>query len=233
MDIRCRMYMTYDIVCSYRIRHRMYVRCRMSDVQCRTSSQAGGGSFRWFEGTGSPAHGKGKWAVPFRQQELHFKPCNKPQDSVRNTVFVTVVFSHPKKRLWLRSTGIDSWPAKCTDCLWVCQRASQHQDHGIQYCIRYCMHISYTISYIYLYDIVYDIVYNIVYEIVYDIAYDIIYNMHSTCRFLSRKRWPSMLKRQHSETGSPLIALSRATLSRTLQSGTVDRKLARGSCKQG
>ena len=30
MDTRCRMYMTYDIVGSYRIRHSMYVRCRMS-----------------------------------------------------------------------------------------------------------------------------------------------------------------------------------------------------------
>ncbi len=38
MDIRCRMYMTYDIVCSYRIRHRMYIRCRMStyDIVCLT-----------------------------------------------------------------------------------------------------------------------------------------------------------------------------------------------------
>jgi hypothetical protein len=39
MDIRCRMYMTYDIVCSYRIRHRMYVRCRMSTydtIVCQT-----------------------------------------------------------------------------------------------------------------------------------------------------------------------------------------------------
>ena len=38
MDIRCRMYMTYDIVCSYRIRHRIYVRCRMStyDIVCQT-----------------------------------------------------------------------------------------------------------------------------------------------------------------------------------------------------
>ncbi len=34
-------------------------------------------------------------------------------------------------------------------------------------------------------------------------------------------------------TVSPLIVLSRATLSRTLQSGTVDRKRARGSCKPG
>jgi hypothetical protein len=36
MDIRCRTYMTYDIVCIYRIRHRMYVRCRMStyDIVC-------------------------------------------------------------------------------------------------------------------------------------------------------------------------------------------------------
>jgi hypothetical protein len=32
------MYMTYDIVCSYRIRHRMYIRCRMStyDIVCLT-----------------------------------------------------------------------------------------------------------------------------------------------------------------------------------------------------
>ena len=34
-------------------------------------------------------------------------------------------------------------------------------------------------------------------------------------------------------TGSPLIAFSRATVSRTLQSGTVDRKRARGPCKPG
>ena len=32
------MYMTYDIVCTYRIRHRMYIRCRMStyDIVCLT-----------------------------------------------------------------------------------------------------------------------------------------------------------------------------------------------------
>jgi hypothetical protein len=38
MDIRCRMYMTYDIVCSYLIRHCMYARCRMStyDIVCQT-----------------------------------------------------------------------------------------------------------------------------------------------------------------------------------------------------
>ncbi len=28
----------------------------------------------------------------------------------------------------------------------------------------------------------------------YDIIYDIVYDMNSTCGFLSRKRWPSMLK---------------------------------------
>ncbi len=38
MDIRCRMYMTYDIVGLYRIRHRMCIRCRMStyDIVCQT-----------------------------------------------------------------------------------------------------------------------------------------------------------------------------------------------------
>ncbi len=38
MEVRCRMYMTYDIDLRYRIRHRMYVRCRMStyDIVCQT-----------------------------------------------------------------------------------------------------------------------------------------------------------------------------------------------------
>ncbi len=38
MDIQCRMYMTYDIVGSYRMRHRMHERCRMStyDILCQT-----------------------------------------------------------------------------------------------------------------------------------------------------------------------------------------------------
>ena len=45
-----------------------------------------------------------------------------------------------------------------------------------------------------MHDIVYDIIYNVVYDIVHDIVYDIVYDRNSTCGFLSRKRWPSMLK---------------------------------------
>ena len=68
-DIRYRMFISYTT--SYvRTMSHVNIRYRMSDVQCRMSS--GGGRFRCFKGTRSPAHSTGKWAVPFRQQELHF-----------------------------------------------------------------------------------------------------------------------------------------------------------------
>ena len=68
-DIRYRMFISYTT--SY-VPTMSYVNIlhRMLDVRCRTSS--GGGCFSCFKETRSPAHSSGKWAVPFRQQELHF-----------------------------------------------------------------------------------------------------------------------------------------------------------------
>jgi hypothetical protein len=104
------MYMTYDIVGPYRIRHRKYVRCRMStyDSVCQTYDVV-----RLLE-VAVPAVLKEPDPLPTalanelclsHSKSFFFKPHNK-QDSVRNTVFV--VFSHPKTWLWLRSTGITS-----------------------------------------------------------------------------------------------------------------------------
>ena len=123
------MYMTYDIVGSYCIRHRMYhtwrmlsyvnKHYRMPDIRCRTCF-----------GGAVPAVSKEPDPLPTAKVNgvcLSYSKVFIFSLATSKTVSETRLFSHPKKGLWLRLIGIASGPANCADRLWVCQRASQYQ----------------------------------------------------------------------------------------------------------
>ncbi len=147
-------------------------RYRMSDVLVRCRTSFGGGSYRCFKWIRSPAHSKGKWAVPFLQQALHFEPCNK-QDSFRNSVFV--IFSHPKKGRWLLSIG----NRRHKSVKWARKRTTKILRHmriarlGSKDMVRLICSLSDMRRN--TYDVVYDIVSDILYDIIYCTSYTILY----------------------------------------------------------